>query len=162
MIQHRTELHQVCLLHRPDQKGVTPIGDLVQLIYASQPFGYDIPVLTGILFDARRCNERDGITGALVCRNDLYLQLLEGPDAKVYAAYERIKRDDRHIDLRQLVDRPVSHRMFGDWAMLHDPATSWIWSPAEISDGILERATEVEIVALFENLAEKAKEGPPP
>ncbi|WP_223428429.1 BLUF domain-containing protein [Tateyamaria pelophila] len=141
---------------------MTIINDLVQLVYVSQPFGYDAPMLSGILLDARRCNERDGITGALVCRNDVYLQLLEGPDAKVKEAYERIRRDDRHSDPRKLVNRPVHRRIFGNWAMLHDPAKSWIWSQAAISDGILDRATQTEILTLFENLAEKVRSEPPP
>jgi hypothetical protein len=136
---------------------VTVINDLVQLVYVSQPFGYDAAMLSGILLDARRCNERDGITGALVCRSDVYLQYLEGPVDKVNDAYDRIKRDDRHVAPRQLVNRPVSRRIFGDWAMLHDPARSWIWSQAELSDGALDRATEAEILGLFENLAEKAR-----
>lgn len=117
-------------------------------------------MLSGILLDARRCNERDDITGALLCRSDLYLQLLEGPGEKVLAAYERIRRDDRHLDLRQLVNRPVSRRIFGDWAMLHDPARSWIWSRDDISDGILDRLEQSQIVAVFERLAEKAGNDP--
>jgi hypothetical protein len=141
--------------------GATIISDLVQLVYASQPFGYDASMLSGILLDARRCNERDGLTGALLCRSDLYLQLLEGPDAKVSAAYARIRRDDRHLDIRLLVNRPVPGRLFGDWAMLHDPAKSWIWSQAEIADGILDRVTPAETVALFETLAEKIRNDPP-
>ncbi|MEO1331606.1 MAG: BLUF domain-containing protein, partial [Pseudomonadota bacterium] len=57
--------------------GATVITDLTQLVYSSQPFGYDDIMLNGILNDARRCNLRDDITGALVCRHDIYLQLLE-------------------------------------------------------------------------------------
>ncbi len=41
--------------------------------------------LTGILFDAGRCTVRDGITGALICRDDLFLQLPERPEAAVEA-----------------------------------------------------------------------------
>ncbi len=58
---------------------------LLQLTYASRPLGYDSAMLTGILFDARRCNARDGITGALICRDDLFLQLPERPEAAVEA-----------------------------------------------------------------------------
>jgi hypothetical protein len=43
--------------------------------------------------------------------------------------------------------------MFGSWEMLHDPAKSWIWSEAEIADGVLERATQQEVRGVFENLA---------
>jgi Sensors of blue-light using FAD len=53
--------------------------DLIRLIYCSRPFGFDNAILNGILSDARRCNERDAITGALICRADVYLQLIEAP-----------------------------------------------------------------------------------
>ena len=55
--------------------------DLIQLIYSSRPFGFDEATLNGILMFARRNNPREAITGALICRHDLYLQLLEGPPA---------------------------------------------------------------------------------
>ena len=60
---------------------------MIQLIYASQPFGFDAAMLNGILSDARRCNVRDEVTGALICRADVYLQLLEGPEPAVDAAF---------------------------------------------------------------------------
>lgn len=116
-------------------------------------------MLRGILLDARRCNQRDGITGALVCRGDVYLQLLEGPKSKVEATYARIRRDDRHVEPKELVNRPVRSRIFPEWAMLHDPAQSWFWSAQELSDGALERASLDEIVTLFENLAQRAEAG---
>ncbi len=136
----------------PERSAIT---DLIQLIYSSQPFGYDGAMLSGILLDARRCNARDGITGALVCRHDIYLQLLEGPQAAVEAAFARIGRDDRHLGIRRHSSGPVAQRTFGDWAMLHDPATTWIWTPEEIDAGVLDRATPAEIGAVFERLAQK-------
>jgi hypothetical protein len=136
------------------------IADLIQLVYVSQPFGYDTATLSGILLDARRCNERDGITGALVCRHDIFLQFLEGPEATVTATYDRIRRDDRHVEPRQLLKRPSTTRIFGDWAMLHDPAKSVIWSLDEIAQGALERATEDEILEMFEGLAETVRDTP--
>lgn len=141
--------------------GAKIIADLIQLVYVSQPFGYDTATLSGILLDARRCNERDGITGALVCRHDIFLQFLEGPEAKVTATYDRIRRDDRHVDPRPLLKRTASARLFGDWAMLHDPAKSLIWSMDEIAKGALDRATEDDIAHLFEGLAEKVRATPP-
>ena len=73
----------------------------MQLIYSSQPFGYDSTTLQTILNDARRCNTRDGISGALVCRHDIYVQLLEGSEEAVHAAYMRISRDDRHVGVKR-------------------------------------------------------------
>ena len=82
-------------------KGEDIISQLVQLIYSSQPFGYDSTTLQTILNDARRCNTRDGISGALVCRHDIYVQLLEGSEEAVHAAYMRISRDDRHVGVKR-------------------------------------------------------------
>ena len=126
---------------------------MIQLIYASRPFGFDEAALAGILMDARRCNERDGITGALICRGDLYLQLLEGPQEAVEAAYQRIARDHRHLEIKLLSQRVVTERLFPAWAMRDDPARSWMWNQQEVKAGAIERATEAEAVAIFERLA---------
>lgn len=127
---------------------------LTQLIYASHPFGFDQAMLNCILMDARRCNERDDITGALIARGDLYLQLLEGPKDKLMAAYHRIIEDDRHVEVTQLVQRQVEVRMFPGWAMRDDPAESWVWSIEAVQDGAVGRATEEEVIGFFERLAE--------
>ncbi len=129
---------------------------LLQLTYASRPFGFDSGMLAGILIDARRCNARDAITGALICRDDLYLQLLEGPAEAVEAAYDRIRRDDRHIEVRPLTRRLTEDRLFGAWAMRDDPAQSWVWSRDEVHLGAPERATEAEVMAIFERLSREA------
>ncbi|MCU0899899.1 MAG: BLUF domain-containing protein [Cypionkella sp.] len=128
---------------------------LLQLVYASRPFGFDGAMLNAILFDARRCNTRDGITGALICRDDLFLQLLEGPEAAVEAAYGRILRDDRHVEVRALSRRvlPDDGRMFGAWAMRDDPADSLIWSREDVAAGVPEAAGEAAVLAMFERLA---------
>jgi hypothetical protein len=128
---------------------------LLQLVYASRPFGFDGVTLTAILFDARRCNTRDNITGALICRDDLFLQLREGPVAAVEAAYARIRADDRHIEVRELLRREIAEeaRMFGDWAMKDDPATSLIWSRADVAAGVPEQADEAAVLAVFAQLA---------
>jgi hypothetical protein len=95
---------------------------VLQLIYASRPFGFDTAVLAGILLDARRCNTRDAITGMLICRPDLNLQLLESPESAVDTACGRILADDRHTDVRLLSRGPVADRMFPLWSMKDDPA----------------------------------------
>ncbi len=127
---------------------------LLQLIYASRPFGFDSTMLTAILFDARRCNARDKVTGALICRDDLFLQLLEGPEAVVEATYARIAADDRHIEVRCLTRRLIADdaRMFGAWAMRDDPAASWVWSRAEVDAGVPEQASEDEVLEMFRRL----------
>jgi Sensors of blue-light using FAD len=126
---------------------------MIQLIYASRPFGFEAAGLNSILSIARQCNERDRITGALICRQDLYLQLLEGPEAKVEAAYVRIARDDRHCEVNRLASKRIGKRLFPGWAMRDDPARSWMWSTAEVNDGAVGRASGKEILAVFQRLA---------
>jgi hypothetical protein len=109
------------------------------------------------LLHARQGNTRDGITGALICRRDIYLQLLEGPAAAVLALYARIRRDDRHLEVREHVNERVPARLFGDWAMLHDPAQSLIWSPDALTDAKRASLTPAELRRVFETLATNAQ-----
>ena len=132
---------------------------LIQLVYASRPFGFDTAVLNGILSEARRLNPEHDITGALICRADLYLQLLEGPKEAVEATFDRIARDDRHVEVERLAGRAVEQRLFPDWAMRDDPARSWMWTREEVEGGALVRATEEEVVAVFERLAAESAAG---
>ena len=127
--------------------------DLIQLIYSSQPFGFDEAALNGILVTARRNNPRDDITGALICRQDLYLQLLEGPTEAVEARYGSIAKDDRHLEVVKRVSRPVTDRLFPNWAMRDDPARSWMWTARQIDQGVLDRAASADFIAVFERLA---------
>ncbi|WP_082476559.1 BLUF domain-containing protein [Methylobacterium sp. Leaf99] len=126
---------------------------LVQLIYASRPFGFDQAILNGILSQSRRCNSRDGITGALICRADVYMQLLEGSAEALDATYARILRDDRHLEIRRLSYHTVTNRLFPGWAMRDDPARSWMWSQAEVANGAIERATDLQVLQTFERLS---------
>ena len=113
--------------------------------------------MSGILLHARQGNARDGITGALICRRDIYLQLLEGPTAAVQAVYERIRRDDRHLEVREHVNERVPARLFGDWAMLHDPAQSLIWSPEALTDAKRASLTPTEVRHIFAELSTVAQ-----
>jgi Sensors of blue-light using FAD len=125
---------------------------LMQLIYASTPFGFSNPVLNNVLSAARRNNARDGITGALICRADLYLQMLEGPRMAVTSTFHRILGDDRHLDVVLIWSGDVEARMFPDWHMRDDPARSWMWSQAEVAQGAIDVATAVEVRAVFQRL----------
>lgn len=120
-----------------------------QLIYASRPFGYDTASLAAILAESRIRNVQHDITGALICRSDIFLQLLEGPVGKVETLFEKIAKDDRHVEVRVLVRSKTEERLFPEWAMKHDPAQSWLWTPQEIARGDLEKASAREVRAVF-------------
>jgi hypothetical protein len=125
---------------------------LIRLIYASHPFGFDDLALSNILKTAQQFNAAANISGTLICREDLYLQLLEGDRADVEALYEKIKRDDRHAEAKILVQETTAQRLFPMWAMRHDPAKSWMWTFEQVSQGAVERATRDEILAIFVRL----------
>lgn len=128
-----------------------------QLIYTSRPFGYDSAMLGGILVAARRNNRRDGLTGALICRHDIYLQLLEGPAALVTAAFARIIGDDRHLDVSEINSSDVDERLFPQWDMLDDPARSWLWSAADVAAGAVAAASPATVIDVFKRVAAEAK-----
>mgnify|MGYP006433920855 CR=1 FL=1 len=127
---------------------------LMQLVHASHSFGSDEALLSGILLDARRNTTRGDITGALIARTDLFLQLLEQPQDEVNAYLGRIRRDDRHVEVTPLVRRQAADRLFPGWAMLDDPAQSWVWSMAAVHGGAVERATETDVMGFFQHLAD--------
>ena len=122
---------------------------ITQLIYASQPFGFDDAMLNGILVQARRNNPRNDITGCLICRQDLYLQLLEGPAEAIETLFAKIKSDDRHLRVVELSRATVAARLFPDWAMRDDPAQSWLWPADAVENGALSQASPDALRAVF-------------
>ena len=134
---------------------------LTQIVYASRPFGFDASVLDDILTISRARNSRDAITGTLICRADMYLQLIEGPDAAIQATYARIAADNRHDDVTPLLTRPVTDRLFPQWAMRDDPPRSWMWTQEEVAAGAIRAATPADIVAIFDRLASEPAEQRP-
>lgn len=129
---------------------------LLQIIYVSHPFGFHEAMLNGILMDSRRNNLRDDVTGALICRADAYLQLIEGPETAIRDAYARIASDNRHANVDFLFGEPVTDRVFPGWAMRDDPARSWMWTQAQVAAGAIAKATRPELLAVFERLKAEA------
>ena len=127
-----------------------------QLIYFSQPFGYSLEILSSILTTSRVNNKRKNITGALICREDIFLQLLEGPKEHIEKTYESIKRDDRHLNVEHLVKHNTDQRLFPAWAMKDDPVKTWMWSKEEVANGIVTKLTKEEIINVFEKLSKES------
>lgn len=92
--------------------------NLAQLVYCSQPSsGVSSSDIEEILAVARGFNERRDITGYLVFRNDVFVQVLEGEREKVSQLYHKIARDRRHQDLVLLGVWDIESRRFSDWSM---------------------------------------------
>ena len=129
---------------------------LMQLVYCSQPFGYSLEILSAILIASRANNRKRNITGALICRSDIFLQLLEGPEQQVKSTYAAIQNDDRHINIYHLLDQNVDNRLFPAWSMKDDPVKTWMWSRAEVSNGIVKSLSKAEIEEVFVKLSKEA------
>jgi Sensors of blue-light using FAD len=125
---------------------------LMQLYYASTPFGFNNPTLNNILSASRRNNQRNGISGALICRADLYLQMLEGPRSAVTATFHRILGDDRHLDVNLIGSADITTRLFPEWHMRDDPARSWMWTQSQVAAGALDAASAEEVHGVFTRL----------
>ncbi|MCK0095532.1 BLUF domain-containing protein [Yoonia sp. F2084L] len=130
----------------------------LQIVYASRPFGFDASTLLSILFHARAHNAQSEVTGCLICRDDIYLQLLEGPAHSVRRIYGKIQQDDRHVEVTELLRHDVSERLFGKWAMRDDPVQSWMWTREQINAGAFNHATTEEVMGIFQRLAQQVSE----
>ena len=125
---------------------------LQRIVYRSRPFGFDSSILDNILLFSRRNNERDNITGALICRHEIYLQFLEGPKNKIDTLYNRICIDDRHLEVCLLLSEDCSKRLFPGWSMKHDPLQPWMWTRKEMeSESFL--ISRDGVMKVFQSLA---------
>ena len=129
--------------------------NIYRLVYKSRPFGYDQAILNGILSDAINYNSKNNITGALICRDDIYLQLLEGPEQAVNYTYQKILDDDRHLEVELLIKEHCNERIFPKWNMKDDPAKTWFWNKEEVRSGIFKTLSKSKIIAVFEKIAKE-------
>ena len=119
------------------------------LIYASKPFGFSQKDLDEILLKSKYNNTANDITGALLCRHDIYCQFLEGPEQEVNMTYSKILSDDRHVDIQMLSSGSATKRLFNNWAMRDDPIKSWMWTREEVDNGILQHVTQSDALEIF-------------
>ena len=73
--------------------------------------------LRSILEAARRRNQLDEVSGALLFTNSGFAQVLEGHREVVERTFERITADPRHSDVTVLSFTPTEKRCFPNWAM---------------------------------------------
>lgn len=96
---------------------------MLQLVYISSARqSFCEPDLEHLLAIARRNNRRYAVTGLLLFGGRRFLQALEGPDPAVQHIFDKIRADERHAAIVELVRRPVEAREFGDWDMAYEPA----------------------------------------
>ncbi len=94
-----------------------------QLFYVSRAsVPQDTTGIHEILHAARRNNARNDVTGCLLFSGMYFAQVLEGDLDVVSATLARILKDDRHADVRVLLERDVGLREYDQWSMgyMHD------------------------------------------
>jgi hypothetical protein len=123
---------------------VTGFSGLQRLIYASRwtdPVRPDIEdVVSDILARSSRNNRAANVTGLLVFHRGWFLQVLEGPLEVVDDTFDRIRRDERHTDIRTVADLPIAARAFGEWSMAAE----------RLDDGMARHLTEFAIDDSFD------------
>jgi hypothetical protein len=68
--------------------------------------------LRDLLRGSHERNERAGITGMLLYKDEAFMQLLEGPEPAVKTLFEKISKDARHHGVIALLEGPVDCRQF--------------------------------------------------
>ncbi len=98
---------------------------ILQIVYRSLAReGFDEPEMLDILRVSQIRNQRERISGLLVYRAPVFVQLLEGPPDAVLALYERIARDPRHASVEEVLRREAAHAEMPTWAMGYLSATA--------------------------------------
>ena len=136
-------------------------NQLKHLIYFSKPTVFDTENIESILTTSRKNNNETDVTGALICRSDLYFQFLEGPKDSVEATFQKIKLDTRHSEIYKIKDDLTNRRLFASWAMRDDPVHTWMWTREEVKNGILTRIEPSEAFATFERLSREVDQFTP-
>jgi len=65
----------------------------------------------------RYSNQLSGITGILMHLNGSFLQCIEGEKEALSSLYAKIQLDDRHTNVRTLLQAPIKEKLFESWYM---------------------------------------------
>ena len=74
-----------------------------------------------ILAISRRNNRMLDLTGVLACTGQHFAQVLEGREDALASLLPRIVSDRRHVEYRQVFDRPVATREYPLWSLAYLP-----------------------------------------
>jgi len=107
-------------------------GEVFTALYTSTAAThFDDDALAELLAASREANRQSDITGMLLYRRGRFVQVLEGAEHEVRALLDRIRADDRHGDVRVLLDERVPTRQFAEWSMGYQRSTGADEPPPE-------------------------------
>ena len=94
------------------------MSSLVRVLYISaivKPLtDVDVQVIPGA---AQMRNRRLDVTGTLAQTDSHFAQVLESRSNAVQRTLARVAKDQRHSDVRVLLEEPITHRQSERWAM---------------------------------------------
>jgi hypothetical protein len=91
-----------------------------QLLYVSAASEkIDEPEIDRILALSRKNNPAQEITGVLLFRGGIFLQLLEGEKNKVEQLFAKIEKDPRHNHIIRVLEVDSNERIYTDWSMAY-------------------------------------------
>jgi hypothetical protein len=73
--------------------------------------------LAKLLEKSRENNKKRGITGMLLYRNGEFMQVIEGPAAKIEDLLKTLEKDKRHWGMQILHRSVIPERRFSQWQM---------------------------------------------
>jgi hypothetical protein len=79
--------------------------------------GLDKAEMIRLLYRARVSNEAKGLSGVLLQAEEHLLQILEGDTWKLFATFDEIRRDPRHIGVEVIFERSILEATFPHWPM---------------------------------------------
>lgn len=88
---------------------------LIYLSQATRPLS--AKALMCLRDQAWQANVRQHLTGGLVYSNKRFIQLLEGEQDALEAAYARISQDTRHQHLCKVAHYPIAARSLAEWPL---------------------------------------------
>ena len=131
------------------------IEQLKHIIYASRPLGFDEDTVNQILKISRKNNPSIGVTGLLICGEELYLQILEGPMDAVDKIFNKIKIDNRHDNVKILKESSIDFRLFASWAMRSHELNIVRRDTDNFILDLIERLSPSEAFNLFNDLSKE-------
>lgn len=92
---------------------------MIRVIYVSQidQNSFNSTMLQDILHTAKENNQKNDITGVLICDYSHFLQVLEGDNEFVSKTLVNIIKDSRHTNFKLISARDIDKRYFSKWAM---------------------------------------------
>ena len=91
---------------------------MIQISYISSAARtMDTEQLLNLLSHCLAYNSSHAITGMLLYGNGIFLQALEGEEDVVSALYDKIEKDERHVDVKFLSRKTIEARQYSEWSM---------------------------------------------